>query len=57
MECTYNFTPTDDIITILGRVHKGDGRLLTLEALFIKEIAPVFNTKDEFRSRTLTLKF
>ena len=30
---------------------------LTLEALFIKEIAPVLNTKDEYRSRTLTLKF
>ena len=50
-------TPTDDIISVLGRMDRGDGRLLTLEALFIKEIAPVLNTKDEYRSRTLTLKF
>ena len=53
--CT--ITPTDDMISILGRMDRGDGRLLTLEALFIKEIAPVLNTKDEYRSRTLTLKF
>ena len=50
-------TPTDDIISVLGRMDRGDGRLLTLEALFIKEINPVLNTKDEYRSRTLTLKF
>ena len=50
-------TPTDDIISIIGRTDGGDGRLLTLEALFIKERAPVLNTKDEYRSRTLTLKF
>ena len=50
-------TPTDDNVSILGRMDKGDGRLLTLEALYIKEIGPVLNTKDEYRSRTLTLKF
>ena len=53
--CT--ITPPVDMISILGRMDRGDGRLLTLEALFIKEIAPVLNTKDEYRSRTLTLKF
>ena len=52
-----SITPTGDMISILGRMDRGDGRLLTLEALFIKEIAPVLNTKDEYRSRTLTLKF
>ena len=50
-------TPTDDIVSILGRTDGGDGRLLTLEALYIKKLAPVLNTKDEYRSRTLTLKF
>ena len=50
-------TPTHDVISILGSMDRGEGRLLTLEALFIKEIAPVLNTKDEYRSRTLTLKF
>ena len=32
-------------------------KLMTLEALFIKEVKPVLNTKDEYKSRTLTLKF
>ena len=50
-------TPTDNIVSILGRSSGGDSRLLTLEALYIKELAPVLNTKDEYRSRTLTLKF
>ena len=50
-------TPNNDLISILSRTDKGESRLLTLEALFIKDIAPVLNTKDEFRSRTLTLKF
>ena len=31
-------------------------KLLALEALYIQEIKPKLNTKDEYRSRTLTLK-
>ena len=54
-EC--GITPTENNISILGKPRGGDYRLLTLEALFIKEFSPVLNTKDEFRSRTLTLKF
>ena len=54
---TCAITPTEDNISIIGRTSRGDGRLLTLEALFIKELTPVLNTKDEYRSRTLTLKF
>ena len=58
----YHFTdcgisPTDDDVSILGKPKRGEYRLLTLEALFIKELAPVLNTKDEYRNRTLTLKF
>ena len=45
----------NDIISILGN-SKSLVRLLTLEALFIEQIKPVLNSKDEFRSRTLTLK-
>ena len=53
-----NITITENNVSIIGRSRGGgEGRLLTLEALFIKEIAPVLNTKDEYRSRTLTLKF
>ena len=32
-------------------------RLLTLGALWINKLKPKLNTKDEYRSRTLTLKF
>ena len=32
-------------------------KILTLEALFISEIKPALNTKDEFKSRNLLLKF
>ena len=45
----------NDIISILGN-STSLVRLLTLEALFIEQIKPVLNSKDEFRSRTLTLK-
>ena len=45
----------NDIISILGN-STSLVRLLTLEALFIEQIKPVLNSKDEFRSRTLTLR-
>ena len=48
-------TPFFDVVDILGRA-RGE-KLLTLEALFISEIKPSLNTKDEFRSRELKLKF
>ena len=34
----------------------GTKNLMTLEALWIDELKPALNTKDEFRSRTLTIK-
>ena len=40
---------------ILGK-QKGE-KLLSLEALFINKIKPSLNSKDEFRSRMLKLKF
>ena len=48
-------TPTDNDIEIIG-TERGY-KLLTLEALFIAEIKPELNTKDEYRSRQLKLKF
>ena len=48
-------TPSFDLVSILGRAK--DEKLLTLEALFITEIKPKLNTKDEYRSRELKLKF
>ena len=55
IEC--DISPTEKDISILGKSWGGENRLLTLEALFIKEINPILNTKDEYKSRTLTLKF
>ena len=44
-------------ITILGSTNRGEKQLLTLEALFQNDINPSLNTKEEFKSRTLTIKF
>ena len=38
-------TPTDNIVCITGRSSGGDSRELTLEALYIKELAPVLNRR------------
>ena len=46
-----------DATTILATTARGKAYRLTLEALFIEEIKPALNTKEEFRSRTLTIKF
>ena len=35
---------------------EGESHLLTLEALWIEEIKPALNVKDEYRSKTLTIK-
>ena len=47
--------PDFNNIKILGKAQ--GNKLLTLEALFIAEIKPSLNTKDEYRSRELKLKF
>ena len=54
---TCNITPSENDVSIIGRAGIVEGRLLTLEALYIKELSPILNTKDEYRSRTLSLKF
>ena len=46
---------TQDNVDILGATSKGEMHLLTLEALWIREIKPVLNTMDTMRSRDLTL--
>ena len=47
---------TEEAITILQSTNKGETHLLTLEALWIKELQPDINTRDEYRSRALTIK-
>lgn len=44
-------------VRLLASTNRGSQHLLTLEALFIKEIKQSLNTKDESRSRELTIKF
>ena len=51
-----NTTITEEHIDILASTSRGKGYLLILEALFIQELEPKINTKDEWRSRTLTIK-
>ena len=47
---------TKDCIEVLASTQKTEVHLITLEALFIKEIEPTINTKDEYRQRTLKIK-
>ena len=47
---------SEEHISILGTTSKGEITLLTLEALWIRDVKPQLNTKDEFRSRALTIK-
>ena len=49
-------TMKEDDVEILQSTSRGDAYLLTLEALHIHVLKPTINTKDEYRSRTLTIK-
>ena len=50
-----NQIPSETFLKIVGKA-KGE-RLLSLEALFINKIKPILNSKDEYKSRVLKLKF
>jgi hypothetical protein len=43
--------------SILASSSRGMTHLMTLEALYIAELKPTLNTKEEYRSRELTIKF
>ena len=53
--CQVDLTNND--IDILGSTSKGEKQLLTLEALYQKDISPNLNTKEEYKSRKLLIKF
>ena len=42
-------------VEILAQTTRGETYRLTLEALWIKELRPAINTRDEYKSRTLTI--
>ena len=46
---------SEDSVEILGSTTKGEVNLLTLKALWIREIKPYLNTQDTIRSRYLKL--
>ena len=46
-----------DNVEILASSQKSEQHRLTLEALYIREIRPSLNTKDEFKNRELRIKF
>ena len=54
-ECGSKFSLEDT--TILDYTTQGESQLLTLEALWIQEMTPSLNTQEDFRNRTLTVKF
>ena len=47
---------TCDDFEILASTSRGQDYLETLEALYIRQINPKINTKDEYRSKELTIK-
>jgi len=51
-----NTSLTEEHVEILQTTSRGEGFLLTLEALHIRERKPSINTKDEYRSRELVIK-
>ena len=46
----------NDCISVLDTTTNSDSFLLTLEAIWIRDIKPKINTKDEFRSRELIIR-
>ena len=51
--CAGNITYND--VEILGATSKGEMHLLTLEALWIRELKPILNAQDTMKSRDLKL--
>ena len=53
-ECKIEVKDLD--VEILKSVMKGGFELSVLEALFIRELKPALNTRDEYRDHELTIK-
>ena len=46
-----------DDVKILAAAHKSEKHMLVSEALFIRDIEPALNAKDEYKQRTLKIRF
>ena len=53
--CQHKLTMDD--VAIFAPKSKSADHLMTLEALFIEQLHPELNTKDEYKSRSLFIKF
>ena len=53
--CACNLSIGD--VEIVASSSKSERHLMTLEALFINQLKPELNTRDEFKSHALTIKF
>ena len=53
--CRTSATP--DNVELVESTSRGEIFLETLEVLWIKELEPSINTRDEYKRRTLTIKF
>ena len=47
---------TNECVAILRSTIKSEDHLLTLEALYIKELQPSLNTKEEYKRKILKIK-
>ena len=52
-----NSVKEDIGVDILGVSRQGEVHLFTLEALWIRQLKPQINVRDEFKSRELFIKF
>ena len=53
--CNANRITTEDVEVLASSSRKGE-YLWTLEALYIRELRPAINTKDEWKRKELTIK-
>ena len=54
-QCNHTLS-IDDVIILTSRSRSAN-HLMTLEALYIHQLSPRLNTKDEYKSRSLVIKF
>ena len=47
----------EENVDVLASVTKGAFQLAVMEALYIRELCPAMNTRDEYRDHELSLKF
>ena len=57
MACDARSDVSEKNLDILCSTVRGEMHLLTLEALWFRDMKPSINVKDEYKSRELVIKF